>query len=92
MQSDTESLFTYPSGLSFANFSVPKHIPVFLDQIDTDIRREAEKICGATDKIECIFDYIQTKNKEFALETQTTIEENDLKKRIGSESIRENYF
>ena len=82
---DTESLFTYATGETSANYSYPNHVPVFLDQIDAETRAEAERICGGSNKIECIFDYSQTKNEEVALDTQTTMEQNELNKQIGSE-------
>ena len=85
MLGDDESLFTYDSGETFANFSEPDHIPIFLDQIDSDIRAEAEEICGGSNKLECIFDYSQTKNQELALDTQTIMEQNELNKQIASE-------
>ena len=85
MQSEQESLFTYAPGRTYANYSNPNHVPVFLDQIDAETRSEAEKICGGSDKIECIFDYSQTKNEELALDTQTTMDQNELNKQIGSE-------
>uniref|UniRef100_A0A1X7VD60 EGF-like domain-containing protein n=1 Tax=Amphimedon queenslandica TaxID=400682 RepID=A0A1X7VD60_AMPQE len=84
VQNDTESLLTYATGETFANYSNPNHIPVFLDQIDSETRVEAERICGGSNKIECIFDYSQTKNEELALDTQTTMEQNELKKQIGN--------
>ena len=82
---DNESLFTYNPGETFANFSEPDHVPIFLDQIDSDIRAEAEKTCGGSNKLECIFDYSQTKNRELALDTQVIMEQNELNKQIASE-------
>uniref|UniRef100_A0A1X7TQV9 Mucin-like protein n=1 Tax=Amphimedon queenslandica TaxID=400682 RepID=A0A1X7TQV9_AMPQE len=84
IQSDQESLFTYAPERTYASYSNPNHVPVFLDQIDPETRAEAERICGGSNKIECIFDYSQTKNEELALDTQTTMEQNELNKRIGN--------
>ena len=84
VQSDQESLFTYAPERMYVNYSNPNHVPVFLDQIDAETRAEAERICGGSNKIECIFDYSQTKNEELALDTQTTMEQNELNKQIGS--------
>ena len=83
MQNDTESLFTYPAGQTFADFSNPDHLPIFLDQINASLRAEAEQICGGSNKIECIYDYTQTRNQELARDTQTTIERNEEDRRIG---------
>ena len=85
---DDESLFTYNPGETFANFSKADHVPIFLDQIDSDIRAEAEEICGGSNKLECIFDYSQTKNRELALDTQIIMEQNELNKQIASEYRR----
>ncbi|XP_019858254.1 PREDICTED: mucin-like protein [Amphimedon queenslandica] len=84
VQSDQESLFTYAPERTYASYSNPNHVPVFLDQIDPETRAEAERICGGSNKIECIFDYSQTKNEELALDTQTTMEQNELNKQIGN--------
>ena len=41
-----------------------------------------------TIKLECIFDYSQTKNQELALDTQIIMEQNELNKQIASEYRR----
>ena len=83
--SNEESLFTYPNGQSFADFSNESHVPIFLSDIDTALREEGARICGGSDRIQCIFDYSQTRNMELAIDTQSTMEENELGRRIESE-------
>ena len=62
-------------------------MPIFLDDIDPAIRAEGERICGGSDRIQCIYDYTQTRNRELALDTQTTMEDNELGRRIESELV-----
>ncbi len=71
--SSNESFFTYPEGMSAANYSFPDHIPVFLDELG-DIPQEVLDVCG--DNAECIFDATQTGNLDIGLETLTTNEGN----------------
>ena len=85
MLSDEESLFTYSNGQSFADFSNESHVPIFLSDIDPALREEGARICGGSDRIQCIFDYSQTRNMELAMDTQSTMEENELGRRIESE-------
>lgn len=78
-----ESLFTYPDGLTAANFSVPDHVPQFLDEINSTVREQAENVCGAN--LQCIFDFAQTGNEALAQNTKTIDEENENNEQISSE-------
>ena len=82
---EEESLFYYPDGQSFANFSVPDHQPQFLDELDNVTRQKAETVCRGLQNIQCIFDYSQTQNKELAQNTQRTLDENEANQRIAGE-------
>ena len=79
-----ESLFYYPKGECVANFSVPDHKPLFLDELDNVTRKKAEDVCGGQQNIQCIFDYSQTGNRELAQNTQRTLEENEENQKIAS--------
>ena len=72
--SDSDSLFSYPDGLSAADFSFPDHMPVFLDELDSSTLSEAREICGQD--LQCIYDYSQTGNRELAMITMETNQEN----------------
>ena len=72
--SDSNSLFSYPDGLSAADFSFPDHMPVFLDELDNSTLSEAREICGQD--LQCIYDYSQTGNRELAMITMETNQEN----------------
>ena len=80
---EDESLFTYPSGQTLANFSDPNHIPQFLDEIDNTTREKAKTVCGTN--IQCIFDFVQTGNEELAKSTQEIEEQNEKNEQISSE-------
>ena len=66
----SQSLFTYPEGLTASNFSYPQHEPVFLDEVIHLASEEILQLCG--DNAECIFDAIQTGNTDVALDTLQT--------------------
>ena len=55
-----ESIFTYEDGQSVDTFSVPNHVPPFLDEILPNLMGNATltDICG--DNVECLFDFSQT--------------------------------
>lgn len=55
--------------MSAANYSVPDHEPVYLDELG-DIDQAVLDACG--DNAECIFDATQTGNLDIGLETLTT--------------------
>ena len=81
---EDESLFYYSKGQGVANYSVPDHIPHFLDEIDDVRRKEAENVCGGPQNIQCIFDYCETGNRELAQNTQRTMEENEENQEMAS--------
>ena len=66
----SDSLFTYPEGMSAESFSHPEHEPVFLDEIIETASDEIRQLCG--DNAECIFDAIQTGRTDIALDTLET--------------------
>ena len=69
-----ESLFTYPEGLTAANFTYPDHMPVFMDELSESTIAEARGVCG--NNTQCIYDLTQTGNVELAMTTLAVNEEN----------------
>ena len=64
-----ESIFTYGPGEGVDIFSVPSHDPPFMDEILPSLRNNATlvEVCG--DNVECLFDFSQTGDAEFAMAT-----------------------
>ena len=73
--SGAESFFTYEPGESVATFSVPNHVPPFMDEILPSLQDNATliEVCG--DNIECLFDFSQTGDAEFGMATIAVEEE-----------------
>ena len=71
---DTTSLFTYPFGVTFENFSFPNHIPVFLDEVINQSDTNATAQCGGNSQ--CIFDAAQTGDISVGLNTMQISSEN----------------
>ncbi|XP_064388044.1 uncharacterized protein LOC135336225 isoform X3 [Halichondria panicea] len=65
-----DSFFTYPEGMSAADYSFPNHEPIFADEAADSVPQDVLDACG--DNQECIFDAIQTGNLEIGMETLTT--------------------
>ena len=74
--SDSDSLFSYPDGLSAANYSFPDHEPVFLDELSNATLNEARRVCGSDSQ--CIYDFSQTGSEELAMVTTITNQENEM--------------
>ena len=70
----SESLFTYPTGMSSGDFSNLSFVPVFLDEIPS--LSSAQEVCG--NDSQCAYDFIQTGNMELALCTLETNRENEM--------------
>lgn len=66
----SQSLFTYPEGMTAESFSHPEHEPVFVDEVIGSASDEILELCG--NNSECIFDAIQTGSTEIALDTLKT--------------------
>ena len=64
------SLFTYPSGMSAADFSFPDHVPLSVDDVVAGASQEARDSCQGN--VKCIFDATQTGNLEIGLNTMQT--------------------
>jgi len=74
-----ESIFTYEPGEDAANFSVPNHIPPFLDEVMLNLTGNLTltNVCG--NNVECLFDFDQTGDVEVGMaaieiENETAIE------------------
>ena len=79
---DSDSLFTYPAGLTAANFSFPAHMPAFLDELDNTTLSRARDLCGSDSQ--CIYDFSQTGNMELAMATMVTNRDNRMEQTIAS--------
>ena len=75
-----DSLFTYPSGMTFMDFRNDSFVPLFEPQFEDEAKRlEAESICG--DDKSCLLDFSVTGNKNFAaasMEALKTHEDNKI--------------
>ncbi len=68
-----ESLFTYPDGMTFANYAFPNHDPPYLDEVvaavtDTQILAA----CGGNKM--CIYDAFETDDISIGLDTMETVD------------------
>ena len=75
----TDSIFTYEASEDVVTFSVPNHIPPFLDEILSNLTGNSTltDVCG--DNVECLFDFDQTGDVEvgmaaMAVENETATE------------------
>ena len=68
---EQESIFTYESNQSVDTFSVPDHMPPFLDEISSSLMNNSTltDICG--DNVECLFDFDQTGDVEVGMAAMT---------------------
>jgi len=75
-------LFSYPDGLTAANFSYPDHMPVFLDELDNNTLAEARRVCE--NDSQCIYDFSQTGNEQLAMSTLKTSRDNKMAMTLSS--------
>ena len=86
--SQEESLFFYEEGENVSTVSNPKHLPVFLDEINNVTVTEAVEFCEGLENIECVYDFVLTRNIELALSTMSTNKENnEMEQFVGKNSI-----
>ncbi len=81
----SESLFTYPEGLTAADFAVLDHDPPYLDEVVAMASAEVLQACG--DNVECIFDTMETGDINIGLETMTMISIIDEDERLACKLI-----
>lgn len=74
-----ESIFTYGLGESATTFSMPNHVPPFMDEVLPGLLQNMTlvEVCG--DNAECLFDFSETGDIEvgmatLAVENEATIE------------------
>lgn len=72
----SESLFTYPEGLTAADFSHPDHQPAFLDEVLSSASDTITQACN--NDPQCIFDYAETGDPEVGMATLETNENNNM--------------
>ncbi|XP_064385364.1 uncharacterized protein LOC135334155 isoform X9 [Halichondria panicea] len=78
----SESLFTYPEGLTAADFAVLDHDPPYLDEVVASASAEVLQACG--NNVECIFDSMETGDINIGLETMAMISIIDEDERLAS--------
>ena len=83
---EIESLFTYPAGTSFSNFTFPDHIPPFLSDVVGNA--SAEIISNCNNNPQCIFDTVETGNSEIGAETLNIINSNKEDVMVVSKSVK----
>ena len=64
MKSST-TVFTYDNGKTTLSYQNHTFDPIYLDEVDATVKTEAEQKCGGQD-FACVFDFIATKDEEFA--------------------------
>ena len=67
----SESLFTYPEGMTAADYAMPDHDPPYLDEVVAAASAAILLVCG--DNVECIFDSMETGDTNIGLETMNMI-------------------
>jgi hypothetical protein len=80
-----ESLFTYPVGMSPANFSFPDHTPPFEKEVVDGALPEDIEMCMESPR--CIFDATQTGILDVGLETMEMDEMNHQNQMIACEYV-----
>ena len=58
----------YEEGTTHLDYHNESYVPRFLDEVDEDTRKEAERACNGSQNIECIFDLVFTEKSEIAEE------------------------
>ncbi len=82
-------MFYYQNGQNASSFSVPDHVPVYLDEISNETLAGAVGVCGSIDNIECIFDFSQTNDEALAMTTMSTNNQNNEIQEILGEQIEQ---
>ena len=65
------SVFEYPVRMSHQDFSFPDFVPMFLDDVDDELKQNATQFCGAGN-LECIYDMVMTGSEKLAEDTKDT--------------------
>ncbi|XP_060603455.1 mucin-like protein isoform X2 [Ruditapes philippinarum] len=63
-----DSAFVYEDGTTHFDYHNDSYVPRFLDEVDEETRKNAEKVCNGSQNIECIFDFVFTEKTEIAEE------------------------
>ena len=66
-----ESIFIYREGECVATFSMPNHIPPFMDEVLSSLLQNATLVDVCGDNVECLFDFSETGYIEVAIATIT---------------------
>lgn len=63
----SESLFSYPPGMSPEDFAFPNRLPLFVDDVVSGTSQEILDMCESN--IKCIFDAMATGDLDVGIET-----------------------
>ncbi|KAK0048150.1 mucin-like protein, partial [Biomphalaria pfeifferi] len=63
----SNSVFKYKEGENATTYQFPKFEPLYLNEVNETIRKNAEEKCQ--NNIACVFDYVATGNEAFAAAT-----------------------
>ena len=86
------SVFEYPLGMSHDDFSFPDFVPMFLDDVDDELRQNATNWCGA-ENLECIYDMVMSGSEVIAAATNNTnIKHTETVNTIGKTSKHSQIF
>ena len=66
-----ESLFTYPTGMSYSDYFFPDHAAPLLSVVVANAPDDIRNMCSGNEQ--CIFDAIQTNNPEIGTGTLNNI-------------------
>ena len=72
---EQESLFTYPVGTSFIDYTFPDHIAPLLSDVVASAPASVVEMCNSNPQ--CIFDAVQTGDLAIGMGTLDTIDSNN---------------
>ncbi|XP_055860394.1 mucin-4-like [Biomphalaria glabrata] len=70
----SNTVFTYPNGETALDYQFPEFQPLFKEDIDPAIFKEAQSKCGNNTNYACIYDFVLTGNEQFAFKTRDSID------------------
>ncbi len=78
-----ESLFTYPDGMTVADYAFPDHVPPYLDEVLAAATPEVLSACGANKM--CIYDAVETNDIAIGLDTMETVNRIEADEKLACE-------
>lgn len=81
---EEESLFTYPVGTTFSDYTFPDHIPPLISDVVASAPVSTVEMCNNNEQ--CIFDAVQTGDLSIGTGTLNSIDTNNNDVMIASKS------